>query len=73
MPKKLKPRQQLILSVLAELGGIATTRQIAQRANLNANGTSQSLGALYEYVTEIGGHGGETRWRLKEANEKNNS
>lgn len=61
----LKKRQRIILAALAELGGKATTRQIAEKANLNVNGVSQSLGAMYQHVECLGGRGGETRWKLK--------
>lgn len=62
----LKRRQRNILTALTDLGGEATTRQIAERAGLNVNGVSQSLGALYQNVECLGGRGGETRWRLTE-------
>lgn len=69
----LKKRQKLILAALEELGGEATTRQIAEKVNLNVNGVSQSLGAMTAqytgatnyYVVECDGYGGETVWRLK--------
>lgn len=60
----LKKRQRLILSALAELGGEATTRQIAEKVNMHVNGVSQSFGAMTEYVEYIGGHAGETKWKL---------
>lgn len=60
----LKKRQKLILSALAELGGEATTRQIAEKVNLHVNGVSQSLGTMTGYVKCIGGRAGETRWKL---------
>ena len=59
----LKKRQKLILVALAELGGEATTRQIAKKVNLNVNGVSQSLGAIRQ-VECLGGRDGETRWKL---------
>jgi hypothetical protein len=59
----LKKRQKLILAALAELGGEATTRQIAEKVNLNVNGISQSLGAMTG-VECLGGRAGETRWKL---------
>ena len=59
----LKKRQKLILAALAELGGEATTRQIAEKVNLNVNGVSQSLSAIHQ-VECLGGRGGETRWKL---------
>jgi hypothetical protein len=62
----LKKRQKNILIALAELGGEATTRQIAKKAGLNVNGVSQSLGALHQCVDCLGGRGGETRWRVKQ-------
>ena len=60
----LKNRQKTILAVLTELGGEATTRQVAEKVNLHVNGVSQSLGVLTEYVICLGGRGGETRWKL---------
>ena len=60
----LKKRQRLILLALAELGGEATTRQIAEKVNLHVNGVSQSLGAMIEYVECLSGRAGETKWRL---------
>ncbi|MFA5172958.1 MAG: hypothetical protein WC435_00950 [Candidatus Paceibacterota bacterium] len=62
----LKKRQRTILTALEELGGEATTLQIAQKVNLPANGVSQSLGALSQQVECLGGRGGKTRWRLRE-------
>ena len=61
----LKKRQKMILAALAELGGEATTRQIAEKTDFNVNGVSQSLGAIRQYVVWLGGRGGETRWKLK--------
>jgi len=63
----LKKRQQLILTALIELGGRATTRQIAQKLKLNVNGVSQSLGAMNEDVSYLGGdgRGGEVTWGLR--------
>lgn len=61
----LKNRQKLILSALTELSGEASTKQIAEKVNLNVNGVSQSLGAMNEQVECLGGRAGETRWRLK--------
>ena len=49
---------------LTELGGEATTRQIAEKVNLHMNGVSQSLGALTEHVVCLGGRAGETRRKL---------
>lgn len=60
----LKKRQKNILSALHNLGGEATTRQIAERVNLHVNGVSQSLGALYKYVECLGGRSGDTKWGL---------
>jgi hypothetical protein len=61
----LKKRQKEILKALEELGGEATTRQIAAKTNLNVNGVSQSLGAMKEHVSCLGGKAGETRWMKK--------
>ncbi len=63
--RRLKQRQQAILRALNDLGGTATTREIALRVNLPVNGVSQSLGALFAYVQCHGGRGGEVRWSVK--------
>lgn len=60
----LKKRQKIIISALAELGGEATTRQIAEKVNLHINGVSQSLGAMHEYVICLGGRAGKIKWKL---------
>ena len=60
----LKKRQKIILTALKELGGEATTRQIAEKLNLHTNGVSQSLGAMFEYILCLGGRGGDTKWKL---------
>ena len=49
---------------LAELSGEATTRQIAEKVNMNVNGVSQSLGVMTEFVEPLDARGGETRWKL---------
>ncbi len=63
----LKKRQKLILSALSELGGEATTRQIAEKLNLNVNGVSQSLSFMKQVVC-LGGRGGEIKWGLEKEN-----
>ncbi len=60
----LSRRKKTILRALAELKGVATTRQIAGAANLNVNGASQTLGVLYPYVICLGRRGGECKWEL---------
>ena len=61
----LKRRQREILATLTHLGGVASTRQIAERLTLSVNGVSQSLGALEgRYVTSLGGHAGDIAWKL---------
>lgn len=68
MPARLKKRQKLILATLGDLGGVATSRQIAEKTNLHVNGVAQTLGALSDrYVRCIGGRAGETKWELKKA------
>lgn len=62
---QLKKRQKDILYVLKELGGSATTREVAKKTGLHVNGVSQSLGALYEYVQCCGGRGGDCVWKIK--------
>ena len=59
-----KKRKKIILAALAGLGGKATTRQIAEKVNLNVNGVSQSLGVMNEVVYS-GGNGGDTEWKIK--------
>ncbi len=67
----LKRRQKEILAALKELGGEATTRQVAEKTRLNVNGVSQSLGAysMRERVEYLGGKRGECRWKLKQPKE----
>lgn len=60
----MKKRQKLILKGLKDLGGEATTRQIAEKVGLHVNGVAQSLGVLGDYVQCFGGRGGEVRWKL---------
>lgn len=62
----LKKRQKYILSALEELGGEATTRQIAEKTGFHVNGVSQSLSALNKCVARLGGSGGEIKWKLRE-------
>lgn len=66
--KRLKKRQRLALQALADLGGEATTRLITIRMgpDYSVNGVSQTLGYLHDDVSDIGGRGGERKWRLKE-------
>lgn len=63
MKTKLKQRQRLILEALVNCGRPATTREVAQKAKLNVNGVSQTLGSLVEYVTYISSDKG-SRWKL---------
>ncbi len=59
-----KKRKEMILSALEDLGRVATTRQIAEKVNLNVNGVSQTLGVLQQ-VKCLGGRGGECKWKLR--------
>lgn len=59
----LKKRQKLILAALEELGGKATTRQVAKKTKLHVNGVAQSLGVLPN-VWYLCGRGGDTMWKL---------
>lgn len=62
----MKKRQQDILRTLRELGGTATTRQIAERLGLHVNGVAQSLGAMsHDHVRARGGKAGDTEWELR--------
>lgn len=64
---RLKPNQETILDVLANLGGMASIKQIVEEApTLNVNGVSQTLGALQVrgYVRFVSGGGKNSVWRL---------
>ena len=62
----LKQRQRDILHALRKLGGEATTREIAKKADMNVNGVAQSLGAMHKHINCLGGRGCETRWSIIE-------
>jgi hypothetical protein len=62
--QQLQPQQRQILDVLKTLGGEASTRQIAARANLNTNDVAWSLGTM-PLVHRLGGKGGNCRWVLR--------
>lgn len=66
----MRKRQRDILTALRSLGGTATTREIAETCGLKVNGTSQSLGALIDYVVCLGGKAGETKWISVELRER---
>lgn len=53
-----------VLEALDELGGSATTRQIAEKVGRSVNGVSQTLSSLVPRVALSGGKKGETKWRL---------
>jgi signal recognition particle receptor subunit beta len=62
----LKRRQKIILAALEELGGEATTKQIAEKVSLHTNGVAQSLSAMSpKYVKCLGGRAGATKWQLR--------
>mgnify|MGYP001584068206 CR=1 FL=1 len=64
--RRLKKRQKMILRALKELGGLATSRQIAEKTDLHVNGVAQTLGALSdEYIRYVGGRAGEAKWGLE--------
>jgi DNA-binding transcriptional regulator YhcF (GntR family) len=58
-------RKEIILSALEDLDGVATTRQIAERAGLNINVVSQTLGSL-QRIECLGGRRGRCKWELKD-------
>ena len=68
MPKTKSPRHRKILQALVALGGVGTTREIADQCGLDTNGVSQSLGSISmeDQVESAGGdsRGGGIRWRL---------
>lgn len=61
----IKRRQRTILQALEDLGGRATTLEIAKRIRFSPNGVSQSLSVLYGQVSVVGGKGGKTMWQLR--------
>ena len=64
MEREFNKHQKEALMALRELGGTATTRQIAEKVKRSVNGVSQTLGALWLTVNCLGGKGRETKWRL---------
>lgn len=64
----LKARQKEVLKALRNLGGIASTRAIAEETDLHVNGVSQTLGALAarSLVRQLPGEtrGGSVRWEI---------
>ncbi len=63
--RKLKKRQREILQALRDLGGRATTKEIAAKTGFHVNGVSQSLGVLsVMHVRFVGGKGGSAIWEI---------
>jgi len=62
----LTKRQFQVLEILEELGGEATTEDIANKLKTTINGTAQVLGALFQkrQVDFDGGRNKKSRWRL---------
>ena len=61
---KRQRRKQDIIQALMDLGGQATIREISERAKLNTNGVSQSLGTI-DGIRQIGmGRGSTTLWQV---------
>ena len=63
MKARLTRRQRKIFRALFNLGGEATTREIAGAVGMNVNGVSQTLGTL-THVECLGGKGGDCRWKM---------
>jgi hypothetical protein len=61
-------RKKLLLSVLSELGGEATTREIAEKAKLDVELVATILATTYMRITCLGDKEkkGEVRWKLDE-------
>ena len=59
-----KKRKKLIEVALRELGGQATTKQIAERVGLNTNGVSQTLGYMPNVKMVYRGKGSLAEWEL---------
>lgn len=58
-------RKKACLKTLKDLGGKATTREIAERLELNLNGVSQTLGRMSEVrCLPDEGKGGDIPWVL---------
>lgn len=67
--KPLSARKKVILKAMWDLGcrpdKAVTTRQIAERTNLNVNGVAQTLGSMVFDVYTVGGTKGDTQWKLR--------
>lgn len=56
-------RQEKVFEALFNLGGEATTQQIAKETGMNVNGLSQTLGFMANVLC-LGGKGRECRWKI---------
>lgn len=61
----MKKQQRTILRALKDLGGVATSKQIAKRSGINVKGVSLTLGSLGKQVKFLGGQKGDVEWKLK--------
>lgn len=62
-PKKVAHGEKL-LSALSELGGKATTQQVAELTGLPMESVNSSFCLLYSHVTCVDGKRGQTEWIL---------
>ena len=64
--ENLSDTEAEIVKALKELCGTATTRAVAEQANLNITDTTQTLKALLErnYIRWLGDKSGDDRWEL---------
>lgn len=70
-PVKKVPRKQRVLDALKELGGTATTRQVAEKCGLNVNGVSQTLSSISGTYLTGEGEAGDRVWALVKSSETN--
>ena len=65
MARRLDPDHKRILTALWDLGGKATTRQIAEKVHRSVNGVSQSMGVLEKHglVERLNYKGGDSEWQ----------
>ena len=60
----VKKQQRTVLRALRDLGGVATSKEIANRTGVNIKGVSLTLGALGKQVKFLGGQKGNVEWKL---------
>jgi len=69
---RLTKEHRNLLTTFRDLGGKATTRQIAERVHLSVNGVAQSMGVLEKrgLVKRLNYKAGDSDWELVEQEEE---